>query len=187
MSGIGASDVALSINRTQHTVGISGSPYFKQTLNLTLAGYSPSTLANIAVMLFRPDNTLCATAEPFEVSNGVAISAMETNTTPIASIMATIGNGVPRLFTMRIYDGATTEKIAENWLRLRGIGADSWPGSDPTPPIEPGVNAKYGNLAYNNGRWYGLNEDDNLWYPVGFSGPGGAVQIDVGGTGIVIP
>lgn len=187
MSGIGSVNVSLSVNRDKHIVQSAGSPYFKQTMNLTLTGYAPATLANVAVMLFRPDGTLCATAEPFELSGGAAVSAMETNTTPISSIMAAIGNGIPRLFTMRIYDGATTEKIAEGWLPLRGIGADAWPGGDPTPPIEPGVNAKYGNLAYYNGRWYGLNEDDNLWYPVGFSGPGGAVQLDVGGTGIVIP
>jgi hypothetical protein len=161
MSGIGSSSCVLSLDRDNGVLKASGYNKFRHTVNLTISGHTPSTAANLVLMLFRPGSTLCASAAAFTGTNLSAVSAVETNTTPILAIMAPtgktpVGNGAIRSFIMRLYDGSTTEKIGE------------------------------GNMAMQDGYWYGRNDDDGLWYPIGFSGTSGAIQIDLGGTGIVI-
>ena len=192
MSGIGSSTCAVTLDRNTGMIKAIGYNKFRHTVNLTLTGHSPTAAANLALLLFRPGATLCASAAAFSGGTDTALSAMETNTTPIAAIMAPtagipVGEGAIRLFIMRLYDGSTTEKIGEGLLSIRGTGDQATFGSLPVPPAEPGANFKSGNMAMQNGYWYGRNDDDGLWYPIGFSGTDGAIQIDFGGTGIVIP
>jgi hypothetical protein len=192
MSGIGSSSCVLVLDRDRGFLRATGYNKFRQTVNLTLTGHTPSAAANLVLMLFRPDATLCASAAAFSGSTASAVSAVETNTTPILNIMAPtgktpVGNGAIRSFIMRLYDGSTTEKIGEGWMSLRGTGEEATLGSPAAPPAEPGANFKAGNMAMQDGYWYGRNDDDGLWYPIGFSGASGAIQIDLGGTGIVIP
>jgi hypothetical protein len=191
MSGIGSSSCVLSLDRDNGVLKASGYNKFRHTVNLTISGHTPSTAANLVLMLFRPGSTLCASAAAFTGTNLSAVSAVETNTTPILAIMAPtgktpVGNGAIRSFIMRLYDGSTTEKIGEGWMNIRGTGDEATMGSLPVPPAEPGANFKAGNMAMQDGYWYGRNDDDGLWYPIGFSGTSGAIQIDLGGTGIVI-
>jgi hypothetical protein len=192
MSGIGSSSCALTLDRDIGLLKAVGHNKFRHTVNLTLAGHTPSTAANLVFMLFRPSSTLCASGAAFIGTTASATSAVETNTTPIAAIFAPtggvpVGEGAIREFVMRLYDGSTTEKIGEGILQLRGTGDEATLGSLPIPPAEPGANFKSGNMAMQDGYWYGRNDDDGLWYPIGFSGTSGAIQIDLGGTGIVIP
>ena len=191
MSGIGSSTCALSLNRNSGLLLASGYNKFRQTVSLTLTGHSPSTAANLVLLMFRPSATLCASAASFVASGANAVSTIETNTTPILGFMAPtagpiVGNGVIRTLVMRLYDGSTTEKIGEGWFNLRGTGDEATFGDPPAPPVEPGANFVSGNMAMQDGYWYGRNDDDGLWYPLGFSGTSGAVQLDLGGTGIVI-
>ena len=191
MSGIGSSTCALTLNRNSGLLIASGYNKFRHTVNLTLSGHSPSVADNLVLLMFRPSAILCASASAFFASDANAVSSIETNTTPIVGIMAptagpTVGNGVIRTLIMRLYDGSTTEKIGEGWFNLRGTGEEATLGTPAAPPVLPGANFIAGNMAMQDGYWYGRNDDDGLWYPIGFSGTSGAVQIDLGGTGIVI-
>jgi hypothetical protein len=192
MSGIGSSACALTLTRSTGFMLASGYNKFRHTLNLTLTGHSPSAAANLVFMLFRPGATLCSSAAVFTGDTTTALSAIETNTTPILNVMAPTGGtpvaeGAIRSFIMRLYDGASTEKIGEGWLSLRGTGEEATLGTPATPPAEPGANFKAGNMAMYDGYWYGRNDDDGLWYPIGFSSSNGGIHIDLGTTGIVIP
>jgi len=190
VSAIGTSDAILTVDRDIRRIVQSGdASYFRQDINVTMSGFDRTKTAdaNLALFIFR-GSTQVANGGTFAANGDDALGTISTNTTQMETVMSGVHEGSIRAFAMRLYDGLTEEKISEGTFSLRGTGTEYSDdgGATPVTPVS-GSTVIWGKLAYYGGETYGLNEDDGLWYPVSFRGPGAAIHLNLGETGIVIP
>lgn len=186
MSGIGSSSCTIRVDRNRRSAVKTGFNHFRQSVNATISGHSPTNAENIALFLLH-GNALVANGGVFAASGANAVGSIETNTTELASALANSRTGASRVLTMRIWDGNSAELIASGLFEIYSVaelyGTDS--GAEPVSPVD-GTTVIWGKLAYYGGATYGKNDTDGLWYPLTFQGAGGLIHLDLGTTGITI-
>lgn len=186
MSGIGASTCTLAVTRSLREILKSGTNFHRQAVSVTMTGHSPTAAANLALFLFR-GGVEVANGGVFSGTIASALGSIDLNTTELELVMVGVAHGEARELWMRLYDGSTAEKLGEGAFDVIGEGTSYTDdmGADPSTPLE-GTTVIWGKLAKYGGVSYGLNDDDGLWYPVSFRGPGGQIHLELGETGIVI-
>jgi len=186
---VGASACSIAVSRSVRRITATGSNWFRQLLNLTVTGHTPSAAANLALFAYRGD-TLVATASAMTGSSDTATATMDTNTTDMEAFCKDTQFGSVRALTLRLWDAdpASTELIASGTLPLWCPGTDyaNDSGAAAVSPITAST-VKIGIFAFYNGLTYGLNSADSLYYRISFDGAGATIHWHFEEAGISIP
>jgi hypothetical protein len=184
---IGASACSLTVKRATREIIATGNNWFRQLLNLTVTGHSPTEPANLALFAYR-GSTLVATGSAMVGTSSSGTGTMDTNTTELEAICDGKTFGSVRTLILRLWDAATAELIGSGPLVILCPSTDyaDDSGADPVAPITPST-VKIGIFAFYNGLTYGLNSADSLYYRLTFDGAGELIHWHFEEAGISIP